>query len=239
MTLQKKLVLTIVGGLAVVLPITHGIQYYHSRGTNRELAAASSRLLQERESRNVESLHRAVELMVADALARGEMNVFDKIIGLQREIPGFAEFSLYDRKGQVTHSSDKVQLVDRLVAEVACASKEQSQGITQLSTAVLQMDRITQGNAANAEESASAAEQLTAQAGALKTVMVELQALVESQPGPMAELGRPADQPPKPSRTVAARALRAGRTSAGSSRPAADPPRFDQPPAAQGQKESP
>jgi methyl-accepting chemotaxis protein len=47
----------------------------------------------------------------------------------------------------------KVRQVDELVAEVAGASREQTQGITQINTAVSQMDKVTQSNAASAEES--------------------------------------------------------------------------------------
>ena len=50
------------------------------------------------------------------------------------------------------------------MAEIAAASKEQAQGIEQVNTAVAEMDKVTQQNAANAEESASAAEEMTAQA---------------------------------------------------------------------------
>ncbi len=52
----------------------------------------------------------------------------------------------------------KSREVDRLVAEVATASREQSAGLEQVNTAVTQMDKVTQSNAASAEEAASAAE---------------------------------------------------------------------------------
>ncbi len=55
-----------------------------------------------------------------------------------------------------------------LIAEIAAASKEQTQGIEQVNTALGQMDQVTQSSAANAEESASAAEQLNAQADELR-----------------------------------------------------------------------
>jgi len=58
----------------------------------------------------------------------------------------------------------KAREVDTLVAEIAQASIEQSQGIGQLNTAMSQMDAVTQTNAAAAEESASSAEELNAQA---------------------------------------------------------------------------
>ncbi|RKY05536.1 MAG: methyl-accepting chemotaxis protein, partial [Planctomycetota bacterium] len=60
-----------------------------------------------------------------------------------------------------------------LVGEIAAASQEQAQGIDQVNTAVAQMDKVTQQNAANAEESASASEQLSAQAGSLQEMVQE------------------------------------------------------------------
>jgi len=47
--------------------------------------------------------------------------------------------------------------------EISAASDEQSRGIEQINVAVTEMDKITQDNAANAEESASSSEQLSAQ----------------------------------------------------------------------------
>jgi methyl-accepting chemotaxis protein len=62
---------------------------------------------------------------------------------------------------QIASSVGRVTL---LAGEIAAASEEQAQGIEQVNTAVAQMDRVTQSNAANAEESASASEELSAQA---------------------------------------------------------------------------
>ena len=75
----------------------------------------------------------------------------------------------------------KARQVDELAGEVAAASKEQSVGIAQVNTAVTQMDKVTQSNAANAEESASASEELNAQAEALKEAVVELLRLVDGE----------------------------------------------------------
>jgi len=73
--------------------------------------------------------------------------------------------------GEIVENARKV---DELVAEISSASKEQSQGITQVSTAVSQMDKVTQSNAANAEESASAAEELNAQAAIMGDIVKNL-----------------------------------------------------------------
>jgi methyl-accepting chemotaxis protein len=68
--------------------------------------------------------------------------------------------------------------VGELVSEIAAASREQAQGIEQVGTAVTEMDKVTQSNAANAEESASASEEMSAQAGQLKAMVGELITLV-------------------------------------------------------------
>lgn len=84
--------------------------------------------------------------------------------------------------GKVARNLDEIvnrtRQLDQLAAEVANASHEQTQGISQINLAVTEMDKVTQANAANAEESASAAEELNAQADALKAAVGELLALV-------------------------------------------------------------
>ncbi len=77
----------------------------------------------------------------------------------------------------LTEIVDKVRQVDQLVAEVTTASREQSQGVKQITTAVTAMDKVVQGNAASAEESASAAEQLNSQSIALQDAIGDLLAL--------------------------------------------------------------
>jgi methyl-accepting chemotaxis protein len=72
----------------------------------------------------------------------------------------------------------KVRQVDELVSEVANASKEQTDGIIQINTAVGQMDKVTQSNAARAEESASAAQELSGQTDLVKQAVSALTVLV-------------------------------------------------------------
>ena len=57
---------------------------------------------------------------------------------------------------------DKARQMDALVAEITTCSTEQSQGITQVNTAVSHMDKVTQSNASSAEKSAAAADELSA-----------------------------------------------------------------------------
>ena len=76
---------------------------------------------------------------------------------------------------EVSKSFDSIagsaKKVNDLIAEIAAASQEQSQGIDQVNTAVAQMDKVTQQNAANSEESASAAEEMSSQAEELQSMI--------------------------------------------------------------------
>jgi methyl-accepting chemotaxis protein len=66
-----------------------------------------------------------------------------------------------------------------LIQEVHQASGEQAQGIDQISKAMHEMDKVTQRTAANAEESASASEEMNAQAVQMKEIANELKLVVE------------------------------------------------------------
>ncbi len=65
-----------------------------------------------------------------------------------------------------------------LVSQIADSSREQAQGIEQVNKAVDGMDKIAQRNAANAEESASTSQELSAQAVQMKDIVSALVKLV-------------------------------------------------------------
>jgi methyl-accepting chemotaxis protein len=67
---------------------------------------------------------------------------------------------------------------DTLVAEIATAAREQSQGIGQIGTAMGQLDSVTQSNAARAEEGALAAGDLATEAVTLLDHVGRLRRLV-------------------------------------------------------------
>jgi len=73
--------------------------------------------------------------------------------------------------------------VGQLVDEIAAASQEQSQGIDQIGKAVAEMDKVVQQTAANAEESASAAEEMNAQAMQMKNNVGQLMTIVDGSSG--------------------------------------------------------
>ncbi|HGJ65983.1 TPA: methyl-accepting chemotaxis protein [bacterium] len=67
--------------------------------------------------------------------------------------------------------AQNINKVNDLIAEISAASTEQSQGIGQINTAVADMDKLTQSNAANSEQSASAAQELSAQVSELRSMI--------------------------------------------------------------------
>jgi methyl-accepting chemotaxis protein len=64
-----------------------------------------------------------------------------------------------------------VRRVSDIISEITAASREQSMGIEQINQAIMQMDSVTQQNAALVEESAAAAESLQGQATQLAEVV--------------------------------------------------------------------
>ena len=71
-----------------------------------------------------------------------------------------------------------IDKVSKTINEVSSASQEQAQGIDQVNTAVAQLDTVTQSNASNAEESASASQELSGQARQLNGMVDVLQTIV-------------------------------------------------------------
>jgi len=73
--------------------------------------------------------------------------------------------------------------VKTLVDEVNLSSQEQARGIEQIAKAIVEMEKVTQKTAANAEESASAGEELNAQASQLLNLVRNLREMVGGDAG--------------------------------------------------------
>jgi methyl-accepting chemotaxis protein len=97
--------------------------------------------------------------------------------------------------------SAKIREADKLIAEIALASTEQSNGVTLTNHALNRLSELTQRNTSSAEESATAADEMGAQAGALRTAVHELQTLISGRKravgkaatGPAAPVAPPVD----------------------------------------------
>jgi methyl-accepting chemotaxis protein len=152
---------------------------------------------------NILALNAAVEAARAGEAGAGFAVVADEVRSLAQRCAAAAKETAVKIDDSVAKSQQGVQIsadvaksfatiqeqirqLDTLVAEIANASNEQSQGIGQVTTAVSQMDKVTQANASTAEESAAAPQELNAQALALKDAVVNLQNLVGDDAGSVA-----------------------------------------------------
>ncbi|MEI6712935.1 MAG: methyl-accepting chemotaxis protein [Verrucomicrobiota bacterium] len=105
------------------------------------------------------------------------------------EQSGEASQKVVHSLGQVVATSENLQNVfegivkyisslDDVINEMAVACTEQSTGVGQVNMSITQLDTVTQGNAAIAEENAGVAVDLNNQVTSLKTVVSNLHAIV-------------------------------------------------------------
>jgi methyl-accepting chemotaxis protein len=144
---------------------------------------------------NLLALNAAVEAARAGEAGAGFAVVADEVRNLAMRAAGAAKNTADLIEGTVKSIKEGSQLMTKtneafkraasstskageLVAEIAAATNEQAQGITQINTAVSEMDKVTQHNAANAEESASASEEMATQSRQLSEMVDDLVALI-------------------------------------------------------------
>jgi methyl-accepting chemotaxis protein len=144
---------------------------------------------------NLLALNAAVEAARAGEHGKGFAVVADEVRGLAqraaqaaRETTGYIESAVGRiQEGTSVASSagtslrgiaQRVTEISGMLGELHRAATAQDDGISQISAALSQMDKVTQQSAAGAEQSASAAEQLSAQAQAMSGLVAELGELV-------------------------------------------------------------
>jgi methyl-accepting chemotaxis protein len=81
----------------------------------------------------------------------------------------------------------RIRKLDEMIAGIAQASHEQSEGISQLNASVAGMDKITQSNASLSQQSAASSEELKAQAGQVQGAVADLLAMVGATEQPVRE----------------------------------------------------
>lgn len=146
---------------------------------------------------NILALNAAVEAARAGESGMGFAVVADEVRNLAqrcaqaaRDTAGLIEESIeksndgktkVDQVAQAIRSiTEESARVKALVDAVNVSSQEQATGIEQIGKAIAQMEQVTQQVAANAEESASAAEELNAQSETVMTIVGQLTAMVGS-----------------------------------------------------------
>ncbi len=140
-----------------------------------------------------------------------------------KEISQVASSSVHvaERSGKLISSLvPAIRKTAELVREVAAASTEQASGVSQINRTMTQMDQVTQRNAAAAEELASTAQEMTAQAAALQQLVAFFHGGEEDLPSDLNAVSRrPAAPSPGELRALQAVSLPAAAGRKGSSRP--------------------
>ena len=144
---------------------------------------------------NILALNAAVEAARAGEAGMGFAVVADEVRSLAQRCAQAARDTAALIEESVAKSKDGKAKVDQvatavhaiteesgviktLVDEVNLGSQEQARGIDQIGKAIIQMEKVTQTTAANAEEGAAAAEELTAQSETLKEIVERLNRMV-------------------------------------------------------------
>lgn len=116
---------------------------------------------------------RTLAMRSADAARNTAMMIEKSVTSAQNGVAITGEVALSLQK--IMTSTDKA---NALVGEISAVSAEQSQGIGQVNKAVTQMDSVTQGNAAAAEQSAAASEELNSQAQQMHAAVRSIAVLI-------------------------------------------------------------
>lgn len=93
-----------------------------------------------------------------------------------------------------------VSEVNVMVSEIATASKEQAQGVSEINKAMNQLDQVTQANASSSQDAAAGAERLRDQSRRMSEIIDQLSLAVEGGAGTQA--GQGASKPAAPSAPV-------------------------------------
>jgi methyl-accepting chemotaxis protein len=102
-----KPILWLVGGITVMFLASLTVELYYNTHLLQRLSADSMAFLEQREQQEAESVFAMAENNVVNSIERGEMDKFVARLQALKSINGLQEFSLFNRQGLVTYSSDQ------------------------------------------------------------------------------------------------------------------------------------
>jgi methyl-accepting chemotaxis protein len=187
---------------------------------------------------NILALNAAVEAARAGEEGRGfavvaaeVRNLAQRSAAAAKEISGLIGHSvatveqgskLVDQAGATMGEIlSSIERVTDIMSEITAASNEQAAGITQVNTAIAQMDQVTQQNSALVEEAAAAADSLRDQAASLASVVSVFQLGGPALSAPRPQAPAPAPAPARKVVSIPARTSQAVRAPSGTRRLAA------------------
>jgi len=118
MSIHTKLTITLLLGLIIVLTFAQSLSYLSINSMVSNFSESSMQILEQKEEDFAMNIFHTVEKAVAGSLERGEMEKFTKLLEDQKNVKGLLEFSLFNREGVVTHSSDSSFINKKINPEI-------------------------------------------------------------------------------------------------------------------------